>query len=123
MLMRRLSVILPLLPASFLVNAAFAAEATSHMADLRTVRSLAAEAALALTLQEAHRSMSVYTRAMKDNARRQLQDIDDSSGADDAALRSAIDEAIAAIENDDAAALHAIADRLFALAGPRGPAR
>ena len=95
---------------------------TGHLVELRNVRSLAAEAAEVLRLQSEHRVNAVYARGMTKNALEQLQDIDQSSGSEDAALRREIADTMTALNKQNAAALGAIAQRLFIMAGPHGPA-
>jgi hypothetical protein len=93
------------------------------VASRREVRSITAEAA-AVFLQDAlGRMTALYTRKMADNARKQLQDIDQSAGERDPVLHQMIADAIAALNKGDANALRMIAERLFDLAGPHGPDR
>jgi hypothetical protein len=93
-----------------------------EIADRRSVRSIAAEAAEVLRLHAAGKVSDVYTDKMKKNAREELRDADTSAGDRDPALRRAIGESLMALDNNDAGALRAVAARLFAMAGPRGPA-
>ena len=98
------------------------AACADETADRRSVRSVAAEAAEVLRLHEGGKISGVYLDKMKQNAREQLQSADKSAGGRDPALRRAIGESTMALDNNDAGALRAIADRLFAMAGPRGSA-
>jgi hypothetical protein len=119
---RRTAAILFLLMIIGLWPGTLSAAETSHVVELRNVRSLAAEAAEVLRLQTEHRVGTVYAQTMIQNAREQLQDIDQSAGSDDAALHREIADTTAALNKQDAAALGGIAQRLFTLAGPHGPA-
>ena len=93
------------------------------MVDRRSVRSMAAETAEVLRLHAEGKVTGTYSDRMKQNAREQLQDLDDNARDQDPALDGIIRDFLAALERDDAAVLRAIAERLFAMAGPRGPAR
>ena len=102
----------------FIATAAFADET----AERRSVRSIAAEMAEVLRLHAAGKVPDLYTDKMKQNARDQLQDTDSSVRDRDRPLHQAIGESMMALDSNDASALRAIAQRLFAMAGPRGPA-
>ena len=99
-------------------NAALADE----IADRRSVRSIAAEMAEVLRLHSAGRVSDVYTDEMKQNAREQIKDIDANAGKKDPALHQAIADTLTALDGGDAATLRKIAERLYAMAGPREPA-
>jgi hypothetical protein len=59
---------------------------------------------------------------MVENAREQLRDIDKDAKSDGNGLHQTILQIMAALDRNDVAALHSIAERLFREAGPRGPA-
>ena len=92
------------------------------LADLRNVRSLASEAAEVLQLRADNKISATYAQVMTDNARDQLRDLDKNADKTDPELHQAINEAMTALARGDASALRTIAERLFAMAGPRGPA-
>ena len=119
--MKTVSAILLVACACLASGAAFAAEQT-ELPSRREVRSLAAEAAGVFRLDAEGRSTALYTRKMADNARKRLGDIDASAGDRDPVLHRAIAEAIAALDKRAATALRNVSERLFALAGPHGPA-
>jgi hypothetical protein len=100
-------------------NAAFA----DAIADRRSVRSIVAETAEVLRLHAEGKVTDTYSENMKDNAREQLQDIDASARDADPALHRTIGDSITALDGNDGGTLRMIAERLFAMAGPRGPAR
>jgi hypothetical protein len=101
----------------------FAAEQQGDIASRREVRSIAAELATVLRLDAQGRSTALYMRKMTDQARKRLQDIDESAGDKDALLHRAIADAYAGLDKRDPDALRALSERLFALAGPHGPDR
>jgi hypothetical protein len=101
-----------------LINAASADE----IANRRTVRSIAAESAEVLRLHSADKVSDLYTNEMKQNAREQLQDLDTNARKTDPALHQAISESVTALDHNDGGALRSIAERLYKMAGPRGPA-
>jgi len=110
----------PLIP--WLWPGTLAAAESSDLVEMRTVRSLAAETAEVFRLQAERRVNAIYARTMTENAVDQLHDLDQSAGGEGAALHRAIAETVAALNHQDSAALRAIAQRLFIMAGPRGPA-
>jgi hypothetical protein len=119
--MLRRTVTVLLIQISIWVVAPAGAAEPRDLAGLRSVRSLAAEAAVVLRLGTDNKVTSTYTQAMKDNTRAQLHDIDESAGKADAELHRAIADTMTALERNDAPALQAIAERLFGKAGSRGP--
>lgn len=88
---------------------------------LRAVRSLAAETAQVLRLESDGRVTMLYADMMRQDARDQLLQMDESSGSRDPVLHQAVSDSVSALDRKDAAMLRAIADRLFGMAGPRGP--
>jgi hypothetical protein len=116
--------IVPVLIIQIAICLADAAQATKsrELADFRNVRSLASEAAEVLQLRADNKINATYAQVMTDNARDQLRDLDKSAGKTDPELHQAISESMTALARGDAAVLRTIAQRLFAMAGPRGPA-
>ena len=98
------------------------ANAADDIEDRRTVRSIAAEMAEVLRLHSAGRVSDVYTDEMKQNAREQLQDVDENARKKDPVLHQAVGETLAALDRGDGGTLRKIAEQLYAMAGPRGPA-
>jgi hypothetical protein len=101
-----------------LTNSATADEVADH----RSVRSIAAEMAEVLRLHFGGKVSDIYTDEMKQNAREQLQDLDDSARKENPALHQAIGDSLSAMDRNDSGTLRKIAERLYGMAGPRGPA-
>lgn len=90
------------------------------LADLRAVRSLAAEAAQVIRLESQHRITGIYARKMKDSAREELRNEAESAPAP--RVKTFAQQAVSAVNANDAAALERIARQLFAMEGPHGRA-
>jgi hypothetical protein len=90
------------------------------LADLRAVRSLAAEAAQVIRLESRHRVTGTYAREMKDSAREELRS--EAEGATSPQVKVLAQHAISAVNANDTAALERIVRQLFAMEGPHGRA-
>jgi hypothetical protein len=89
-------------------------------ADIRTLRSLAAEASEVCRLSAQHRVTEVYAHTMLKEARDELQDTAESTRS--APLKAIARNAIAAVNKADANMLARIAQQLFEMEGPHGRA-
>src|SRR5690349_5101566 len=87
---------------------ASAAVAAEDLIATRTARSLIAEAALVLRLDESGKVNATYTEAMSEQLAEQLQQIGDETR--DTALRDTTKNAIAALKAHNAASLREISD-------------
>jgi hypothetical protein len=90
------------------------------LADTRAVRSLAAEAELAIRLESQHRVTATYAREMKDSAREELRS--EAQSATAPRVKALARQAISAVNANDSAALESIVRQLFAMEGPHGRA-
>jgi hypothetical protein len=90
------------------------------LADIRAVRSLAAEAAQVIRLEAQHRVTGTYAREMKDSARDELGSETKSTSAP--RIKALAQQAISALNANDAGALERIAKQLLAMEGPHGRA-
>ncbi len=90
------------------------------LADLRAVRSLAAEAAQVIRLESQRRVTGTYAREMKDSAREELGNEAESAPAP--RVKALARQAISAVNANDGAALERIVQQLFAMEGPHGRA-
>lgn len=91
-----------------------------NLSDLRSVRTLAAEAAEVIRLQAQHRVTETYARTMKDAAREQLAE--QAKSAEAPQMRKIAGHAISALDHNDPNALAAIAQQLLKMEGPHGRA-
>jgi hypothetical protein len=90
------------------------------LSDIRSVRTLAAEAGEVIRLQAQQKVTDIYARTMKDAAREQLaQEAQDAKAPQ---VRKIAGQAISALDRNDAGALSAIAQQLFRMEGPHGRA-
>jgi hypothetical protein len=97
-----------------------AAARADALSDIRTLRSLSAEASEIIRLQAQHRVTDTYAVQMKDEAREQLQSSAES--ADTPQLKALAHQALVALSRNDAQALSGIAERLLAMEGAHGRA-
>src|SRR5689334_16075923 len=94
--------------------------AADNLSDIRSVRTLAAEAAEVARLQAQHKITATYARAMKQEAREQLvQEAQDGKAPQ---LPKIAGQAISAVDHNNAGALAAIVQQLFRMEGPHGRA-
>ena len=90
------------------------------LADIRAVRSLAAEAAQVIRLQTNHRVTATYAAEMKQSATDELGSEAESATA--APVKALARQAISAVYANDAAVLERIVRQLLAMEGPHGRA-
>ncbi|HEY1961397.1 MAG TPA: hypothetical protein VGG69_03175 [Rhizomicrobium sp.] len=90
------------------------------LADIRAVRSLAAEAAQVIRLETEHRVTGIYAREMKDSARDELGN--EAESAATRRVKATALQAITAVDKNDIAALERIVRQLFAMEGEHGRA-
>lgn len=94
--------------------------AADDQADIRSVRTLSAEAAEVIRLQAQHSVSETYARTMKQEARKQLAEEAQSAQAPN--LRKLAGQAVSALDRNDANALTEIVQQLFGMEGPHGRA-
>lgn len=90
------------------------------LAEVRAVRSLAAEAAQVIRLESRHQVTGTYAREMKDSAREELRSEAESATAP--RVQALARQAISAVNANDGATLERIVRQLFAMEGPHGRA-
>jgi hypothetical protein len=90
------------------------------LSDIRTLRSLSAEAAEIVRLQAQHRITETYATQMKREAREELQSAGESAST--GALKEIAQQATQALDRNDEQGLTTLAQRLFAMEGPHGRA-
>ena len=90
------------------------------LSDIRTLRSLSAEAAEIIRLHAQHRVTDTYATRMKQEAREEIQSA--AKSADAPQLKAMAQQALEALGHDDAKALSQLAQQLFAMEGPHGRA-
>jgi hypothetical protein len=90
------------------------------LSDVRTLRSLSAEAAEIIRLQAQHRITETYATQMKWEAREELQSAGESAST--GALKQTAQQATQALDRNDEQGLATLAQRLFAMEGPHGRA-
>lgn len=94
--------------------------AADDLSDIRSVRTLAAEAGAVIRLQAQHSVTETYARTMKQEARKQLaQEAQDAKAPQ---LRKIAGQAISALDDNRASALAGIVQQLFRMEGPHGRA-
>ena len=99
---------------------AWSPAAADDLSDIRSVRTLAAEAAAVIRLQAQHRITETYARTMKEEARQQL--VQEAQEATARQLRTIAGQAISALDRNNASALTGIVQQLFRMEGSHGRA-
>ena len=97
-----------------------AAAHADTLSDIRSLRSLSAEAAQVIRLQAQHRVTDTYATEMKQEAREELQSSADDAGTPQ--LKAIARQATQALDRNNSQALTDIAERLLAMEGPHGRA-
>jgi hypothetical protein len=105
-----------------LISALAGPAAAADLAALRQARSLVAEAGAVEQQARAGGLTKAYAAQMREEARRQLQSARVKAARSSPELAAPIGEALHALDAHDAAALKAIAQRLFAMEGAHGRA-
>ena len=90
------------------------------LADIRTLRSLSAETAEVMRLQAQHGVTATYAAGIKQEAREELQST--ARSASTPQLKQMAQQAIRALDRNDAPALADLVQRLLAMEGPHGRA-
>lgn len=90
------------------------------LSDIRTLRSLSAEAAEVIRLQAQHRVTYTYATQMKREAREELESTGQTASSSQ--LKQMAQQATQALDRNDSRALTALAQRLLAMEGPHGRA-
>jgi len=89
---------------------------------IRSLRTVAAEAALVVDLRQHGRVTETYAEEMQQDAEDELNGLRKQAEKKNPDLLSITQQAIDAAKASDARALHAIADKLLAMEGPHGRA-